>query len=32
MLYRYRIHHEDGSDAGEARYGGNIKPRLDLRS
>jgi hypothetical protein len=26
MLYRYRLHYEDGSEAGEAHYAVNIKP------
>jgi hypothetical protein len=26
MLYRYRLHWQDGSDAGEAHYAVNIKP------
>ena len=25
MLYRYRLHYEDGSDAGQAEYAVNIK-------
>jgi hypothetical protein len=26
MLYRYRLHYEDGSDAGEAHYAVMIQP------
>ena len=32
MLYRYRLHWEDGSDAGEAHYAVNIKPGETIRT